>query len=75
MQRSCKAKIAGSNPVGGLGYSSMAELTAVNRPVAGSSPATPARKVKQIGDCSALEKRRGVKALGSSTLPLSVFLV
>ena len=28
---------------------------------------------KQLGDCNALEKRRGVKALRSSTLLLSVF--
>ena len=30
-------------------------------------------RVNPIGDGTALEKRRGVKALGSSTLPLSVF--
>ena len=36
------------------------------------SPYGALGKDKQIGDCSALEKRRGVKALGSPTLPPSV---
>ncbi len=35
-------------------------------------PLAPPWKVKPIGDGSALEKRRGVKALGSPTLPPSV---
>lgn len=38
----------------------------------GSNPTSSARKVKPIGDGSGLENRRGVKTLGSSTLPPSV---
>jgi hypothetical protein len=50
----------------------IAILKIVGESLAGSSPARPTWKVKQIGDCSALEKRRGVKALGGSTPPPSV---
>jgi hypothetical protein len=43
-----------------------------SNPVGVRPPSALPWKVKQIGDCSNLENCRGVKALGSSTLPPSV---